>query len=142
MPDVILPPLPPLPPPVGSSVRPSVSAGTPPPPTAPPPSPIRSPATEATDDRYAPPAWLDKQRGNGRTSALNAKFVILGIVGIFAAFFAAVIILMILAGTTESRFVEIPLDDLEQPTFPDENVFVDSMADPSHPVMTRTAGPA
>ena len=125
MSDVILPPIPPLPPPVGSAVRPSVSAGSPPPPTGPPPAPVAS--TDAADDRYLPPEWLDKQRGNGRTSTLNPKVVILSVVGIGAAFFATVVVLIVLAGTTESRFVEIPLDDTEQPASFDNDQLVDSM---------------
>ena len=129
--DLVLPPLPPLPPPVGSSVRPSVSAGSPPPPTAPAiPSATVQRAGTPSDDRYLPPDWLEAQRGNNRTTKLNPKVVVLSVVGILAAFIAAGVIAVILAGTTQERFVEIPLDDLERPTFPDDELFIDSMADP------------
>ena len=134
--DLVLPPLPPLPPPVGSSVRPSVSAGSPPPPTAPAVPPANHPQPGSpTDDRYLPPGWLDAQRGNNRTTTLNPKVVILSVVGIFATFIAAGVIAILLAGSTQERFVEIPLDDLERPTFPDEEMFIDSMADPDAPVV-------
>lgn len=141
MPDVILPPMPPLPPPVGSAVRPSVSAGSPPPPTGP-PAPAPAPDDSSADDRYLPPEWLDKQRGNGRTSSLNPKVVILSIVGIGAAFLATVVVLIVLVGTTDSRVVEIPVDDIERPRFADEEMFVDSMADPSAERTGTGSGPA
>ena len=52
--------------------------------------------------------------------------------GLVAVMVASGLVLALLIGTTDQRSVE--LEELNRPTFPDQEIFVDSMADPSAPI--------
>ena len=73
-----------------------------------------------------PPGWLTKERGVDRTNTVSPKVVVLSVAGLAVLLVAMGLVVALLAGTADERFVDLDEVELDRPTFPDQDMFVDA----------------